>query len=249
MSENIQVESRGAILHIEIRRPEKKNALTVEMYAALGEALARAEAEDSVRVVMITGAGDAFTAGNDLRDFLERPPATDRSPTHVFLERLIRSTKPIVAAVHGLAVGIGTTLLLHCDLVYAGRGARFHLPFVHLGLVPEAGSSLALVQRAGYARAAELLLLSEPATADEALAMGIVSRVFDDDRVMEEAWARADRLASLPPESVRATKALMRRGSNRGLEEQMAEEFRLFGERLRSPEAREVMQKFFQNRK
>ncbi|MEX2584611.1 MAG: enoyl-CoA hydratase, partial [Gemmatimonadota bacterium] len=248
MTEHVRTETRGSVLHVELNRPEKKNALTVEMYQALAEALATAEAEAGIRVVLISGAGDAFTAGNDLRDFLERPPTGEDSPVHRFLESLISARVPIVAAVHRLAVGIGTTLLLHCDLVYAARSARFHLPFTSLGLVPEAGSSLLLPQRIGYARAAEMLLLGEPLAAADAFAAGLVSGVFDDGALQEEAWARAERLAQLPPESVRATKSLMRDAYRQTLPEQMRREAAKFAERLRSDEARNAMQRFFEGR-
>lgn len=247
MTEHVRVEMRGSILHLEIDRPEKKNALTVEMYQALGDGL-RGAADGGARVILITGAGDAFTAGNDLRDFLERPPASADSPVHRFLEALITTEIPLVAAVQGLAVGIGTTMLLHCDLVYAGRSARFHLPFTSLGLSPEAGSSLLLPQRIGYARAAEMLILGEPLGADDALATGLISGVFDDEALHEEALARAERLAALPPRSVLTTKALMRDANREILPAQMDREMEQFQERLRSDEAREVMRRFFEKR-
>src|SRR5690606_16632395 len=210
MTELVRAETRGRILHLELNRPDKKNALTVEMYEALVDQLQGADRDAQVRVVLITGAGDAFSAGNDLRDFLERPPTDESSPVHRFLQSLIDLEIPVVAAVQGVAVGIGTTLLLHCDLVYAARNARVHLPFTSLGLVPEAGSSLLLPQRIGYARAAEMLLLGEPLAAEDALTFGFVSAVFDDEVLQREALSRAERLAGLPPESVRTTKALMR---------------------------------------
>ncbi len=245
VSDHVSVETRGAVLHIRLDRPEKRNALTQEMYAALVDALRRAESDSEIRVVLFSGAGEAFTGGNDLRDFLERPPTNSSSPVHEFLEALVRSTKPLVAAVQGLAVGIGTTMLLHCDLVYAAENARFHLPFVALGLVPEAGSSLLLPQRVGYARAAEMLLLGEPATADEAWSMGLISRVFPTDELMDRVWERAERLAAQPPEALRATKQLLRQADRATTPERMQQEGALFTERLRSDEARAVMQAFF----
>ncbi len=249
MSEYIQTERLGAVLLLRLDRPEKKNALTQEMYAALAEGLRAAEEDSGTRVVLFSGAGDAFTGGNDLRDFLERPPTDETSPVMAFLNALAGSTRPLVAAVHGMAVGIGTTLLLHCDLVYAARSARFHLPFVQLGLVPEAGSSLLLPRRIGSARAAEMLLLGEPMGAEEALAAGLVSRVFSEDELMEEVLARAERLARLPPEAVRATRALLRREDHDALPQRMREEADLFLERLGSEEARAAMQAFFGQRK
>ncbi len=245
MTELIRTESRGHILHVEVNRPEKKNALTVEMYQALADALVGAEADDVVRVILITGAGETFSAGNDLRDFLERPPVGVESPVHQFLAALVDASIPIIAAVQGHAVGIGTTMLLHCDLVYAARNARFHLPFTSLGLVPEAGSSLLLPQRIGYARAAEMLLLGEPLGAADALTLGLVSGVFDDADLHAEAWARAERLANLPPESVRATKALLREDYRATVPNRMRREAERFAERLQSDEARRVMEAFF----
>lgn len=249
MTELVRAETRGRILHLELNRPDKKNALTVEMYEALVDQLQGADRDAQVRVVLITGAGDAFSAGNDLRDFLERPPTDASAPVHRFLQALIDLEIPSIAAVQGLAVGIGTTMLLHCDLVYAGRTARFQLPFTSLALVPEAGSSLLLPQRIGYARAAEMLLLGEPLDAEDARVLGFVSAVFDDAALRDEAFARAERLASLPPESVRTTKALMRDATRLSLPEQMHRESERFVERLRSAEAREVMQRFFEARR
>lgn len=248
MSEHVLVEARDAVLHVRLARPEKKNALTVEMYAALAEALRRADEDPAVRVVLLGAEGDAFSGGNDLADFLQRPPTDETSPVLRFLHGLIEARKPVVAAVNGLAVGVGTTLLLHCDLVYAARSARFHLPFVSLGLVPEAGSSLLLPQRVGQARAAELLLLGEPFDAEQALAMGVVSAVFPDEELAARAEERARRLAAQPPAAVRATRSLLRRADRAALPEQMREESALFLERLRSPEAREAMQAFMERR-
>lgn len=247
-SEHVLAEARGAVLHVRLNRPEKRNALTVEMYAALDEALRRAEAEPSVRVVLISAEGETFTGGNDLSDFLQRPPTDESSPVLRFLDALVGATKPIVVAVQGLAVGIGTTLLLHADLVYAAESARFHLPFVSLGLVPEAGSSLLLPQRVGHARAAELLLLGEPFGAQEALQMGIASAVFPDAELAQRAGERAAKLAAQPPAGVRATKALLRQADRAALPDRMRQEAALFLERLRSPEAREAMQAFLERR-
>lgn len=248
MTENVVVESRGAVLHVRLHRPEKKNALTQEMYSALAAALRSADADPAVRVVLLSAEGDAFTAGNDLGDFLQRPPTDESSPVLQFLAALIDGTKPVIAVVQGLAVGVGTTLLLHCDLVYAGRGARFQLPFVALGLVPEAGSSLLLPQRIGPARAAELLLLGDAFDAEQALAMGLVSAVFPDEELAERAEERARRLAAQPPEAVRLTKSLIRRADRAALPDHLREESALFLERLRSPEAREALQAFLERR-
>jgi enoyl-CoA hydratase/carnithine racemase len=248
MTDLIRTDRRGNVLHVELNRPEKKNALTVEMYQALLEAFSSVEGDRELRAVLLTGAGDAFTAGNDLKDFLERPPTSEEAPVHRFLQALIDTRVPVVAAVHGFAVGIGTTMLLHCDLVYAARSARFHLPFTSLGLVPEAGSSLLLPQRIGYARAAEMLLLGEPLSAQDAFAAGFVSGIFDDESLRQEVWSRLERLVALPPEAVRTTKSLMRDANRSALPEQMQREAERFAERLGSEEAREVMRRFFEKR-
>lgn len=244
MTDSVRIETRDRILCLELNRPEKKNALTVEMYAALTAALSGIDQE--IRVVLLAGAGDTFSAGNDLRDFLERPPLDETSPVYRFLETLTAVPVPVIAAVRGAAIGIGTTMLLHCDLVYAGRGARFQLPFTSLALVPEAASTLLLPRRIGYARAAGMLLMGETLTAGEAHAAGLVTALFDDDDLEDESLAQATRLSALPPESVRATKALMRDAERRAVREQMSAEAVQFAERLRSEETREVLRKFFE---
>ncbi len=240
------VEDRVA--RIELARPQKKNALTAEMYRSLASALAAAEADRSARAVLIHGAPGCFCAGNDLNDFLARPPGAE-SPAQEFLSRISTLTKPVVAAVAGPAVGIGTTMLLHCDLVYAAPSAKFQLPFVSLGLVPEAASSLLLPMTAGYQRAAELLLLAAPFGPEKASAAGIVNEVVAEEAVTGRARAAALALAALPPESVRLTKGLMKRQLAPSIAAQMAEEFRLFAERVTSPEAKEALTAFLEKRK
>jgi enoyl-CoA hydratase/carnithine racemase len=245
----IKTETKDKILRIEIARPEKKNALTLDMYAALADALAAADSDAKVRVALVHGTRDCFTAGNDLKDFLERPPHTENSPTFRFLQALRSFGKPLVAAVNGAAVGIGTTMLLHCDLVYAAPGARFQMPFVPLGLVPEAGSSFLLPYVAGYQRAAELLLLGQPFTVDKAYEAGFVTAIVPEAELFERARAGALAVAALPPSAVRATKALMRESYRKRVKEAMEEEGKVFTERLASPEAREAMTAFFEKRK
>jgi enoyl-CoA hydratase/carnithine racemase len=245
----IKTETRERVLRIEIARPEKKNALTQEMYAAMADALAAADGDGAIRVVLIHGAPDCFTAGNDLKDFLERPPHSEASPTFRFLRGIAKFGKPLLAAVNGAAVGIGTTMLLHCDLVYAAPGARFQLPFVPLGLVPEAGSSFLLPYIAGYQRAAELLMLGQPFDADKAYAAGFVTAVVPEAQLLDRARAGALAVAALPPAAVRATKALMRGRFAPRVTEAMNEEGKVFRERLASPEAREAMTAFFEKRK
>ena len=250
MSTHVRTTTAERIASIELHRPEKKNALTGEMYQAMTAALARAEADDDVHVILLHGQADCFTAGNDLADFLAAGPgAVADSAAARFLAAIRTARKPIVAAVGGVAVGIGTTMLLHCELVYATPGARFQLPFVTLGLAPEGGSSLLLPMRVGYQRAAELLLLGRPFGAEAAVAAGLVNQVVPEARLLEHAREVALAVAAQPPESVRLTKELLKRPSARELEERMAEELRLFGERLGSPEARAALGAFFQRKK
>ena len=249
MSAHVLTDTKDRIARIELARLDKKNALTAEMYQAMADALAAAENDAQVRAVLIHGKPDCFTAGNDLKDFLERPPHGESSPVFQFLQRISTAKKPIVAAVGGVAVGIGTTMLLHCELVYAAPNARFQMPFVPLGLVPEAGSSYLLPALAGYQRAAELLLLGQPFGADKALAAGLVTGVVPEAELLDTARNVARALAALPPASVRATKALMKRRHAKAVAEQMAEEGSLFRERLASPEAKEAMSAFLEKRK
>jgi enoyl-CoA hydratase/carnithine racemase len=202
-----------------------------------------------VRVVLIHGKADCFTAGNDLKDFLQKPPSSGDSPVFQFLRGISTATKPIVAAVAGPAVGIGTTMLLHCDFVYASPNTRFQMPFVTLGLVPEAASSLLLPMLAGYQRAAELLLLGKPFTAEKALAAGIVTEIVPEGGLLERALETAANLAALPPASVRMTKSLMKSRHAGSVVEQMAKEGEHFRAQLGSAEAKEAMTAFFEKRK
>ena len=245
----ILTEKHDGVLKIGFNRPDKKNAITGDMYATIALALQAASADAAVRVVLFHGNAEGFTAGNDLRDFLEKPPQGDASPVFQFLQRISTAAKPIVAAVGGPAVGIGTTMLLHCDFVYAAPNARFQLPFVPLGLVPEAGSSLLLPMLAGYQRAAELLMLGRPFTAEKALAAGIVTEIVPDDKLLAHALEAAAALAALPPASLRQTKALMKAPLAVGLASAMKSEGEKFRAQLASAEAKEAMQAFFEKRK
>jgi enoyl-CoA hydratase/carnithine racemase len=246
---HIVVEKKDRITRIELNRPEKKNALSPGMYAAMAAALLAADADAEVRAVLIHGQSACFCSGNDVKDFLalEREPGA--SPASGFLRAISTARKPLVAAVGGPAVGIGTTLLLHCDLVYAAPNARLQLPFVPLGLLPEAASSLLLPRLAGYQRAAELLLLGQPFSAEKALAAGIVSEIVPEAELLARARQAALALAALPPASVRMTKELMKRDSAQAVQARMTEELELFGERLRSPEAKEALGAFMEKRK
>lgn len=249
MSEFIKTSVRDRIARIEISRLDKKNALTADMYQAMADALRAAEADAQVRVILIHGSAECFCAGNDLKDFLEKPPHSDNSPVFQFLLAISAAAKPIVAAVGGPAVGIGTTMLLHCDLVYAASDARFQLPFVPLGIGPEAASSLLLPMNAGFQRAAELLLLGQPFDAAKAQAAGLLTEVVDKAVLLDRANTVAAQLAALPPASVRLTKSLMKRRHAQAVQEHMHEESLLFRERLNSPEAKEAMTAFFEKRK
>jgi len=245
---HVLVEQQGHILRVTLNRADKKNALTHAMYTALCDAFDRLEQSPELRVLFLTGTADCFTSGNDMVDFMHNPPTGNDSPVSRFLNALRTATKPIVAAVNGPAVGVGTTLLLHCDLAYAGRSARFQMPFVALGLCPEAGSSLLLPLLVGHRRAAEMLMLAETFGADEACASGIVNAVFDDADYREQAWQKAEKLAAMPPASVRLAKAQMK-ASFPTLEAVMAAEGAEFMARLKSPEAMEAVGAFLQKRK
>jgi len=246
---HVRVDTQDRIRRIELARPDKKNALTADMYAALAAAFESADADPAVRVLLIHGTSGCFTSGNDVRDFLELERAPGASPASGFLRAIAAAQKPVVAAVGGPAVGVGTTMLLHFDLIFASPDARFQLPFVPLGLLPEAASSLLLPMAAGYQRAAELLLLGQPFTAQKALAAGIITEIVPEAELLEYARTAALALAALPPESVRMTKALMKRASRAAVRERMDEELGLFGERLRSPEAKEALAAFLEKRK
>ena len=249
MSNFVKTETSNHIARIELTRLDKKNALTTDMYQAMADALRAAEADPQVRTVLIHGSAECFTAGNDLKDFLSNPPHGDNSPVFEFLQVISGAAKPLIAAVGGPAVGIGTTMLLHCDLIYASPEARFQLPFISLGLVPEAASSLLLPMVAGYHRAAELLLLGLPFDAAKALNAGIVTEVVEKGALLERAHAVATHIASLPPASVRLTKSLMKKRHAQSVNEQMHEESLIFRDRLTSPEAREAMSAFLEKRR
>lgn len=249
MTDQIVTTLDSGILTVEMRRPDKKNALTAAMYGAMADAIHGANMNAGVRVLLICGQPDCFTAGNDLKDFLANPPSGDDSPVFRFLRAIAAAEKPMVGAVAGVAVGIGTTMLLHCDLVVAGESARFQLPFVNLGLCPEAASSLLLPMVAGYQRAAELLLLGEIVGASEARDMGFVNRVVPDSEVLEQGLTLARRLAALPAASLRITKALMKRSLASSIREAMTAEGAEFRQRLDSPEAKEAFTAFLEKRR
>jgi enoyl-CoA hydratase/carnithine racemase len=249
MTEDIRVGTADGICTLRFNRPARRNAITAAMYAALADGLEQAAADGAVRVALITGGPEAFTAGNDLGDFLNNPPTGDDAPVQRFLRALVGFSKPLVAAVCGPAVGVGTTLLLHCDLVYAGEDASFSLPFVNLGLCPEAGSSVLLPALAGYQRAAEKLLLGEPFDAADARQLGLVNRVLPTAEVETVASAQAAKLAAKPLSALVATKALMKQAAAGSVREAMQREGEVFGRMLREPAAREAFSAFMEKRR
>ncbi|WP_186067135.1 enoyl-CoA hydratase [Burkholderia gladioli] len=247
---DIQTDVANGVLTITIARPAKKNAITAAMYQAMADALASAQEDSAVRAILIRGSEGNFSAGNDLEDFMKVPPNTPDAPVFQFLNRISTAAKPIVAAVPGIAVGVGVTMLLHCDLVYAADTAKLSLPFTQLGLCPEAASSLLLARLTGHQVAAEKLMLGEAFDALEAHRIGIVNRVLPAAELDAFALAQAQKLAALPASSLRVTKALMKRtGSNIEVAARMEEEAKHFGEMLRAPEAREAISAFFEKRK
>ena len=248
MSDILQHTEAG-VTTLTFNRVDKKNSITSAMYALLADALDQAQADAAVRCVLIQGDAAIFSAGNDIGDFLNQPPSTQESPVFRFLRNIAQFPKPIVAAVCGPAVGIGTTLLLHCDLVYAGDNAAFSVPFVNLGLCPEAASSLLLPQMFGHHRAAEALLLGEPFMAEAALEVGLVNRVVPPTECNGIAQQQARKLAAKPLSALVETKRLMKKGQTAVVLERMAEEGASFGRMLREPAAREAFTAFMEKRK
>jgi enoyl-CoA hydratase/carnithine racemase len=247
MSEqHILVSRDGAVVEIRFNRPEKKNAITNTMYGAMADAVAQAQRDDGVRVVLLTAAGDFFSAGNDIKDFAAQASGAFEGPRHVgrFLEEVINAEKPIVAAVQGHAVGVGTTMLFQCDLVYVAEDARLTVPFIDLGVVPENASSLTMVDRLGHARAFALFGLGEPLLGKDAAAWGLANAALPSGEVESRARDAAQGLAQKPPESMKLTKRLMR--DRKALMARMREEGEIFAQRLRSPEAIAAFAKFLQ---
>jgi enoyl-CoA hydratase/carnithine racemase len=246
---SIRQTRQGPVLQLAFDRADRRNAITTQMYSALVDGLALAAESEEIGVVVLHGDGELFTAGNDLNDFLKNPPSAEDSPVLRFLGAISSFPKPLIAAVNGVAIGVGTTMLLHCDLVYAGEQAQFSLPFASLGLCPEAGSSLLLPALAGYARAAEKLLFGEPFGAEEARDMGLVNKVLPADEVLGYALQRAQVLARQPASSLLHTKRLMRAPFAAQLRAAMADEGATFRRMLTEPAAREAFSAFLQKRK
>jgi enoyl-CoA hydratase/carnithine racemase len=238
----------AGVMTITFNRLDKKNSITSSMYAAMAEALAQAATDPAVRVVVFQGHESIFSAGNDIGDFLNQPPTTQESPVFRFLRGIATFEKPLLAAVAGPAVGIGTTMLFHCDLVYAGDNAAFSMPFVNLGLCPEAASSLLAPRMFGYHRAAEALLMGEPFFAEAAQEVGLVNRVVPPTEVNGYAQAQARKLAGKPLSSLIETKRLMK-GDTQAVLQKMDEEGQSFGRMLREPAAKEAFGAFMEKRK
>ena len=250
MSEHVRVERQGGVLAITLARPERRNAITVAMYSALADAIEAAGADPAIRAVTIRGEGQDFAAGNDLADFLEAAPRIDEEiPVWRLLRALATCEVPLIAAVHGNCVGIGTTMLLHCDLVIADGTARFSMPFVDLGLVPEAASSLLFPRFAGRRRAARYLLLSETFGLDEAEEIGLVSHRAVEGTLDQRLHELVGILLAKPPEALRQTQRLLRHGARDEILQRMKMESSLFAERLASAEVKEAITAFFAKRR
>jgi len=246
MSDKILTHCEDGILEIRFNRPHKKNALTLDMYGALADTFQQAEEDSEIRVILITGSEGCFCAGNDLSAFMD--PSGDTFGIVRFLQAISTATKPVIAAVDGVAIGIGTTMLLHCDLIYAAQGARFKLPFVDLGLVPEAASSVILPAMLGHQGASALLLLGEMFNADRAREIGLVNSVFAPENLQEEARKIALHLASRAPAAVRETKALLKRAQKELIASTIGHELEVLQGRLSSPEVGEALQAFMEKR-
>ena len=248
MSE-IVTERSESILSIQFNRPEKKNALTMSMYDTVAELLNAAARDDGIRVVLLHGAGDSFSAGNDLGDFLKNPPKGYDSPQGHFIDALNNYDKPLIAAVHGAAIGSGTTMLTHCDFVYASEHTTFQMPFVNLALVPELGTSYSLPAQIGYVAAAELILLGLPFDARRAAELGLVTRIVPEADLLATAMDTAHRLAQQPAGAVQASKRLMKRSSRDQTAAAAKIEIQEFVSRLQSADAKEALTAFFAKRK
>jgi len=246
---DIITERSGNILRIQLNRPEKKNAMTLAMYITLADLLNDAARDDQTRVVLWHGAGDSFSAGNDIEDFLKNPPGPGKSPQAELIDALINFDKPIVAAVQGAAIGGGTTMLTHCDFVFAGESAKFQMPFVNLAVVPEFGSSYSVPARIGHLRAAELILLGQPFNASRAAELGLVTRVVPDQELLATATKTASALAEKPPRALQACKRLMRSSTREQLERAVKLENEEFSKRVRSAEAKEAFTAFLEKRR
>jgi enoyl-CoA hydratase/carnithine racemase len=247
MSEII-TERSGSVLRVQLNRPAKKNAMTSSMYLILADLFNVAAKDEQIRAVLWHGAGDSFCAGNDVEDFLKNPPGPGESPQARLMNALINFDKPLIAAVQGAAIGGGTTMLTHCDFVYAGESAKFQMPFINLGLVPEFGASCSVPARIGHLRAAELILLGLPFDARRAAELGLVTHVVHDQKLLATATETAQKLAEKPAGALQACKRLMKRSSREQIEQAMKVENEEFASLVRSADAREAFTAFIEKR-
>jgi enoyl-CoA hydratase/carnithine racemase len=247
--EDIVTARSESILRVQLNRPAKRNAMTSAMYMALAGIFNDAANDDSTRVVLWHGAGDSFCAGNDIQDFLKNPPGPGESPQARLMEALVNFDKPIVAAVHGAAIGGGTTMLLHCDFIYAGESTKFQMPFINLAVVPEFGSSCSVPARIGHVRAAELILLGAPFDARRAAELGLVNQVISDNDVMARACETAEKLAAKPAKALQASKRLIKQPSREQIRSAMKAENEEFSAQVRSEDAKEAFTAFLEKRK
>jgi enoyl-CoA hydratase/carnithine racemase len=241
-------ELSGNVLRVQFNRPAKKNAMTMAMYTGLADLLNEADRNEDINVVLLSGAGDCFTAGNDLDDFMKNPPGPGDSPQARLINALIRFSKPLVAAVHGVAIGGGTTILTHFDFVYAADNTKFQVPFINLGLVPEFGSSYSLPRQLGHLHAAEFFMLGEPFNATRANELRLITAVVPSPEVMARATETAQKLARKPATALRACKDLLKRPDREQLEKSVAREMEEFAVRVRSADAKEAISAFFEKR-
>jgi enoyl-CoA hydratase/carnithine racemase len=249
MSEFIITESRNNILRIEINCPKTKNAITRNMYTAMASAINEGEQNPTIRVIILHGQKEYFTAGNDIKDFQNLPISDGSNPVRDFMTAITSAKKPLIAAVSGYAIGIGTTMLFHFDLVYAGNNAKFQLPFINLGLCPEFGSTFLLPRLAGPHRAKELFYFGDFFNAQDAYEIGLINKIFSDQELLQNVIMLATRLAEKPPASIRLTKALIKQNISEKLEDIIIEEGQHFANRLKSPEAKEAFAAFYERRK
>jgi enoyl-CoA hydratase/carnithine racemase len=247
--EDIVTAQSGSILCVQLNRPTKRNAMTSAMYAALADILNKAAKDGNTRVVLWHGAGDSFCAGNDIDDFLKNPPGPGESPQARLMEALVNFDKPLVAAVQGAAIGGGTTMLLHCDFIYAGESTKFQMPFINLAVVPEFGSSHIVPARIGHVHAAELILLGAPFDARRAAELGLVNQVVSDNDVMARARETAEKLAAKPAAALQASKRLLKQSFREQIKAAMKAENEEFSVQVRSDDAKEAFNAFLEKRK
>jgi enoyl-CoA hydratase/carnithine racemase len=247
--DDIVTEHSESILRVQLNRPAKKNAMTSAMYLTLADVLDGAAKDERIRVVLWHGAGDSFSAGNDVEDFLKNPPGPGESPQARLMNALLDFDKPLIAAVRGAAIGGGTTMLTHCDFVYAGESTKFQMPFINLALVPEFGSSWSVPARIGHIRAAELILLGLPFDAKRALDLGLVTRVVPDQDVLAAATETAQQLAAKPISALQASKRLMKRPSHEQITAAIKAENEAFSVQVRSADAKEAFAAFLEKRR